>query len=352
MSVGADRRQNSFIADQCRPAGYLSVMQIHPLSFRAAVLSSQSFLCVLALVLLSGLVAVSAASPEIFPAGVKRVVFLGDSITYGGGYVCDITAWLRTREPGRQFEIINVGLPSETVSGLSEPEHLTRYKFARPDLHERLERVLAQTKPDLVIACYGMNDGIYLPLDEARFQAFRDGIQWLHAAVEKGGAKIIHVTPPVFDELKGGHPGYGAVLDKYSDWLVTQRAAGWQVIDLHTPMKQALTAAREKDSAFAFAKDGIHPGESGHWLMARTILTNLGATDVADAATDLSMLARWRHGPEILQLIRQQQAVMKDAWLTATGHKRPMRPGLPLAEAQAKAGELEKQIKPLLDDKQ
>ena len=334
--------------------GILFSMKIHPLVFCAAVWSRQSILCALALVLTTGMAGESAPAPslELFPAGVRRVVFLGDSITYGGDYVCDFTAWLRTREPDRQYTIINVGLPSETVSGLSEPEHLTRYKFARPDLHERLERVLAQTKPDLVIACYGMNDGIYLPLDEARFQAFREGVRWLHATVEKGGAKIIHVTPPVFDEMKGGHPGYSAVLDKYSEWLVTQRVAGWQVIDLHTPMKQALAAARVTDPKFALAKDGIHPGESGHWLMAKAILTSLGATDVVDAATDTAMLARWRHGPEILRLIRQQQAVMKDAWLTATGHKRPMRSGLPLKEAQAKADELETQIKPLLNEKQ
>ena len=42
-----------------------------------------------------------------------------------------------------------------------------RRKIPRPDLHERLERVLTQTKPDLVFARYGMNDGIYLPLIQA-----------------------------------------------------------------------------------------------------------------------------------------------------------------------------------------
>jgi hypothetical protein len=40
---------------------------------------------------------------------------------------------------------------------------------------------------------------------------------------------------------------------------------------------------------------------------------------------------------------------MKDAWLTVTGHKRPgMNKGLPLAEAQSKAAELEKEIRALL----
>ena len=312
-----------------------------------------AFLSALMVVVMGGAFCCFAAGPEkvagpgLFPADVKRVVFLGDSITYAGYYVSDIEAWRRTRQPEPQLTIINLGLPSETVSGLSEPGHAGG-KFPRPDLHERLGRVLAQTRPDLVIACYGMNDGIYLPLDEARFKAFRDGSQWLHDAVEKTGAKILHVTPPIFDEVKGGHPGYAVVLDRYSEWLVAQRAAGWRVIDLHTPMKQALAASREKNPAFALAKDGVHPDEAGHWLMAKAILTGLGATDLAATTNAAAMLSGTPHGGEILRLVYEQQTVMKDAWLTATGHKRPMKPGLPLAEARTKAAELESQIQTLL----
>src|ERR1041385_874446 len=102
------------------------------------------------------------------PAHVKRVVFLGDSITYSGTYVAMVEAYFLTRRPDRVIEFINLGLPSETVSGLSEDGHAGG-QFPRPDLHERLARVLKQTKPDLIFACYGMNDGIYLPLNEERF---------------------------------------------------------------------------------------------------------------------------------------------------------------------------------------
>ena len=49
--------------------------------------------------------------------------------------------------------------------------------------------------------------------------------------VTKAGAGIVHVTPPTFDEAKGGHAGYSAVLSRYSEWLLGQRsAAGWQVV--------------------------------------------------------------------------------------------------------------------------
>src|SRR4051794_21696945 len=112
------------------------------------------------------------AGRAALPVSVNRVVFLGDSITYAGMYVEFIESYFITRYPERAIEFINVGLPSETVSGLTEEGHAGG-QFPRPDLHERLGRVLKATKPDLVFAYYGMNDGIYLPLNEERFGKFR-----------------------------------------------------------------------------------------------------------------------------------------------------------------------------------
>src|SRR5215216_3126326 len=134
----------------------------------------------------------------------RRILFLGDSITYSGEYVSYVEASLRTEFPEREFDIINVGLPSETVSGLSEPGHAGG-KFPRPDLHERLDRVLQKLNPDLVVAGYGINDGIYHPFSEERFAAFTNRIHRLHEKVWASGATIIHLTPSVFDAvpLKG-----------------------------------------------------------------------------------------------------------------------------------------------------
>src|SRR4051812_25020588 len=87
-----------------------------------------------------------AADPSSL-AGVHRVVFLGDSITYSGQYVEFIEAFLRLDDPAIRREFLDLGLPSETVSGLSEPGHAAG-KFPRPDLHERLDRVLEQTRPN------------------------------------------------------------------------------------------------------------------------------------------------------------------------------------------------------------
>ena len=115
------------------------------------------------------LILVQQSFAQSIAPGIKRILFLGNSITWAGNYVNDVEAYLRVQYPKRQLEFINVGLSSETVSGLSEPGHAGG-SFPRPDLHERLSRVLKQTKPDLVFACYGMNDGIYMPFDNERFQ--------------------------------------------------------------------------------------------------------------------------------------------------------------------------------------
>lgn len=291
-----------------------------------------------------------AALPE-----AKRILFLGDSITYGGTYVQIIEAALVAEHPEKHYEVLNLGLSSETVSGLSEEGHAGG-KFPRPDLHERLDRVLSKVKPQLVIACYGMNDGIYYPLSAERMKAYQDGMLKLRAKVAAIGADIIHLTPAVFDPvaisdrvLPAGlkdypkpYAGYDEVLTAYSQWLLDQRSAGWRVLDVHGAMTQALAKGREKDAKFSFAKDGIHPNAAGHLVMAQPLLQfwDLKVTDEGKPVH--------AQGAAIFDLIQKKQNLLKDAWLTETGHKRPgVKPGLPLPEAQKQADELDTQAREL-----
>jgi lysophospholipase L1-like esterase len=98
----------------------------------------------------------------------KRMVVLGDSNTQAGGYVSFMSYYLNKLHIEKSFDVIGLGLASETLSGLSEDGHAGG-KFPRPCLFERLGRVLEKAKPEVVFACYGINDGIYLPLDKDRF---------------------------------------------------------------------------------------------------------------------------------------------------------------------------------------
>lgn len=291
------------------------------------------------------------------PPREKRIVFLGDSITQAGRYVEIIEANLVATQPMLPRVFIPLGLASETVSGLSEPGHAGG-KFPRPDLHERLDRVLEKAAPELVIACYGMNDGIYHPLDDERTRAFRTGMKKLHDKVVATGARIIHITPPVFDPhpiqhkvLPAGVPqyekpfeGYNTVLDAYSDWLLAMRAeANWEVIDLHGPMNAALAAKRTSDPNFTFAKDGVHPSPEGQCLIAKTILDAWGIVAADDG------VPVHPRGKAILDAVHQKHALLRLAWLGHVGHKRPgVAAGLPLIEAEKQAAEFDAKIQKLL----
>jgi lysophospholipase L1-like esterase len=297
-------------------------------------------------ILLLLLVGLAITRAEDFLGGAKRILFLGDSITHSGQYVDEFETFLVIAHPERKFSVINCGLPSETVSGLSEAGHADG-KFPRPDLHERLDRVLAVVKPDLVFACYGMNCGIYLPFDEGRFAKYREGIEKLRAKVKAAGAEIIHLTPAAFDPVpmkaqlkpadavKNGEQfeGYDDVLGRYAAWLMEQKQKkGWRVIDVHSAMNAALRNARKSDPAFIFARDGVHPNGEGHHVMAQAVITGLGAS--FDAT---SPRAR-----QLMPIIRKRGRLLIDSYLAAAGHQRPgMAKGLPVAEAEAKAATIE-----------
>ena len=296
---------------------------------------------------------------------VHRVVFLGDSITYSGQYVEFIEACMRVRDPGLRCEFFNLGLPSETVSGLSEPGHAGG-QFPRPDLHERIDRVLSKTRADLIVACYGMNDGIYYPFSEERFQQFCDGMRFLREKAAAAGARVLHVTPPVFDalpikastrpagltEYRQPYEGYDEVLNLYAAWLLAQRGNGWDVVDVHGPMKQHIAEGRGRDPNFRLAGDGVHVDASGHWLIAREILRHWGilAGGLTNATSVEEVLKTRPHGLDALKLVQQKQRLLKDAWLTDTGHQRPgMTRGLPLEDAERQARKLDAELRKLLE---
>ena len=295
---------------------------------------------------------------------VKRVVFLGDSITYAGQWIEYVETILRATDPSFSSEFLNIGLPSETVSGLSEPGHAGG-AFPRPVLSERLDRVLQQAKPDLVVACYGMNDGIYHPYGPKRFGAYRHGMNVLRERAFAVGAKVLHITPPVFDpvpikkstlpdglkEYRQPFEGYDDVLTRYSAWLIEQLQNGWDVIDIHTPLKTYLEDQRKRDPSYRFADDGVHLNTEGHWLIAREVLKHWGADAAtlgqANESAD-TVIGRLPNGPAILKLVQSRQRVLKDAWLTTTGHARPgMSKGKPLDEAKEEAAKIEGELKAL-----
>lgn len=288
-----------------------------------------------------------SSSAELSPS--LRIVFLGDSITAAGSYVAYFDTWLVSRKEAQTPLVIDAGLASETVSGLSEDGHADG-RFPRPDLAERLERVLAVTKPGLVLACYGINCGIYQPFDKDRFERYQRGMRQLQERVEAAGAKLIVITPPFYDDKRKPLSfSYNDVLDRYSAWLLERRADGWRIIDLHGPMTRAVGQRRAADPEFTFQPDGVHPDEAGHWFMAQQIIRWFGDELAASAATPQDLLAARGLPPAVLPLVRQRVHLLRDAYVSAAGHTRPgVAKGLPLPEAEKKAADLTAQIRALL----
>lgn len=290
---------------------------------------------------------VAAADRDALLDPHQRILFLGDSITHAGHYISRIETQLRIANPDSVPELINLGLPSETCSGLSEPDH----PFPRPDVHERIDRALSKIKPDVVFACYGMNDGIYYPFSEERFAAYQKGVLGIIAKVRASGAKLVLMTPPAFDPLplakKGSlrpagsekyawfaiYEGYDDVLKRYAAWLMTLDDRVDLVIDLHTPVKDYVAAKRSEDAAFTMSPDGVHVNEEGHQVLAAAIFK----------AFDRESM---KLGPEILDLVTKRQQMLHASWVSHVGHKRPgVAAGIGVDEAAAKATELDRQIR-------
>ena len=292
------------------------------------------------------------AADDTFPLNAKRILFLGDSNTHAGEFVNLIELQLRLRSVHPLPELINIGLASETCSGLSEPDH----PFPRPNVHERLDRALVAVKPNVVVACYGMNDGIYYPFSDERYKHYQDGINRLIDKVHASGAKLVLVTPPPFDAmpLKGTdkllpegrekyawfavYENYDQVIKKYGTWLLEQKDRVEMVIDVHTPVTAYVELQRKKHADFTVAPDGVHCNSAGHRVLAETILKAWGVGSWMPVSDDMT------------RLVNQKGSLLHDAWLSHVGHKRPgVAAGLPLEEAQAKADEIDKQLQLLIE---
>ena len=241
----------------------------------------------------------------------KRIVFLGDSITQNGTYVSHIQYFLEKSNPNETFDILGLGLSSETLSGLSEPNHAGG-RFPRPCLFERLGRLLEKAHPDIVFACYGMNDGIYMPLNDERFGAFKKGgSDLLEACQDSGVERIFLITPPIYDlPLGTGGFNYDSVLTHYAEWEQSQQQDRVHVIDLHTTMRAA-RATRDTP----FSRDRVHPGEEGHWVIAQAVLRDLGLEP------GLTGLADMKADP-LYQAVAELRQHRSKSWMSHIGYTR------------------------------
>jgi hypothetical protein len=105
-------------------------------------------------------------------------------------------------------------------------------------------------------------------------------------------------------------------------------------------MRAGLTRERKTNPSFTYSPDGVHPTAAGHVVMAQALMGGLNLS-VDENSRELK--------GKVLSLVHQRQRLLTDAWLTHTGHKRPLKAGLPLDEARTRAADLDRQIRSLLN---
>lgn len=271
-------------------------------------------------------------------------IFLGDSNTYSGGYVAVLDAWM-TDFPSRP-KLLNLGMSSETAAGTSEVDH----PFKRPCIHERLSKVLSMVDPGVVFICYGMNDGIYQPPSEENFQKYRAGMLELSAQIRASGAKLICLTPPLFEPgpvkargklgpSKEGRYAYFApaadydrVLEKQAQWCLKNELQADLVVDIRSALRSEKTKLLKSDSKFSYSKDGVHFGMVAHGVVAEKILASLGAPANLRGAYPKDAA---------IQSSSSKLKLLRDAYLSATGKNRPKLPaGDPVWLAELKASRI------------
>jgi lysophospholipase L1-like esterase len=240
-------------------------------------------LAALALLVPAGVLLVQVSRGQsgfFFRNNDSPVVVLGDSITQDGGYVLMIESFLLTRFPSWNVSIRNLGISGDTA-GLRR----------RGGLRKTIERDIDVLKPGAALVCFGMNDG-----REAEDRAlYEDRLDRLVTALTERGARVAVLSPTIEEgETAGWLAGsrYNTESLALLAWSCRKIAKerGAHFVDLFAMMAGAVEGARHAGAVpltgeRALVPDKVHPGVAGHFLMASTILKELGASGFVSEAT-------------------------------------------------------------------
>lgn len=226
----------------------------------------------LALIAALAPVAAFAADDGVKPlAKGDRIVFLGDSITQGGGgpkgYITLYTKSIQASHPDWDLTTVNAGISGHKV----------------PNLQARLEKDVLAKNPTLVYIYIGINDVWHGEKDPSRGtskEAYEAGLKDIIGRIKAAGARVILCTPTVIGEKTGGANKLDAQLDEYSD--ISRKVAAEtqsQLCDLRKAFVEYLKANNpENKEKGILTGDRVHLNEAGNRLVAETMLKAVGET--------------------------------------------------------------------------
>jgi lysophospholipase L1-like esterase len=234
-------------------------------------------------------------SAEPFKEG-DTVCFVGDSITRGGNYLSYIRLFYATRFPGRKIQFWNCGVGGDTSANI-----VTNEAF-------RVKGDILSHHPKVATIMLGMNDIGHRdygpeqsgPEVEKRRQhsleVYDQNMRKLIASLQQSGARLILITPSIYDEttkLEKAKPNVGvgrsAALaicsNKVHEWAAEYHTG---LVKFQEEMNAVTIRGQAKDPAFTIVgPDRVHPGAVGHMIMAHTFLKAQGMPrEIARVAVD------------------------------------------------------------------
>jgi len=172
----------------------------------------------------------------------KRIVFLGDSITWGFPWGPS-ESWVKRLERVLDAELINQGINGNTTS----------------DMLRRFDRAVLKYQPTHVVISGCLND----VLCGESFDRITWNIREMVSAAQANGIKVILGTPTVIDD-----PYFEVLIIRIREWMSEYaRENGIALIPFH----QAFFDQEGRIKSELLLADGAHPEREGYRRMFEQI---------------------------------------------------------------------------------
>lgn len=196
----------------------------------------------------------------------ERISFFGDSITWQGGHIDDLSKALKQRRPDLKVELFKRGINGGKSTDLRDGcENL--YGSTQKPLRE----VVKTDRSTVVVISIGINDVWHQESGKGNSpQQYREALQSLVSDAKQAGATVIVATPSIIGEKPRGQNKFDKQLDEYSaialDVAQTEKVVG---CDLRSAFIRELDARRTGAATEKLLTyDGVHMLPAGNDLIA------------------------------------------------------------------------------------
>ena len=255
-----------------------------------------------------------------------RVCFVGDSITHNGMFVNQIIAYYRRHFPEEHIEFYNCGIAGGNLGNT--------IKIYDEDI--------ALYAPTHIVLMIGVNDSrrdhLNDPADgkydflSAAYEGYRKNLEIFYNMTREMGVKLTLCTPAPYDEygrydapaFRGGYAlimGYAELVRAFA------RDNGLDLCDYHAEMTKVM------QTEVLYAPDRIHPTETGHFVMARTLLAAQGLELSAPMKIDKELEA-WYDATQRIRNIIAAEFILVPNYIELSHKERSAAIKKRLAEAE------------------